>query len=127
MLSWQTRQRYLLELVHTDVCGPFRTTHRNNERYFVSFIDDYSRYAYVYLMKHKHETFEMFKEFQNEVENQLGKTNKILRSDRGGNYLSSKFINHLIECEIVSQLTPPSTPQHNGVSERRNQTLLNMV
>ena len=88
MLSWQTRQGDLLELEHTNVCGPFRTTPRNHERYFVSFIDDYSRYAYVYLMKHKHETFEMFKEFQNEVENQLGKTIKILRSDRGENYLS---------------------------------------
>ena len=121
------RANDLLGLIHTDVCGPFRTMTRNHERYFVSFIDDYSPYAYVYLIKHKHDTFEMFKEFQNEVENQLGKTIKILRSDRGGNCLSSKFVNHLIECEIVSQLTPPSTPQHNGVSERRNQTLPNMV
>ena len=78
-------------------------------------------------MKHKHETFERFKEFQNEVENQLGKTIKILRLDRGGEYLSLEFFNHLKECGIISQLTPPGTPQHNGVRERRNQTLLNMV
>ena len=121
------RAKDLLGLIHTDVCGPFRTMSRNHERYFVSFIDDYSRYAFVYLMKHKHETFEKFKEFQNEVENQLGKTIKILRSDRGGEYLSSEFINHLKERGIVSQLTPPGTPQLNGVSERRNRTLLNMV
>ncbi|KAC9852096.1 hypothetical protein E3N88_45172 [Mikania micrantha] len=121
------RAKDLLALIHTDVCGPFRTMSRNHERYFVSFIDDYSRYAYVYLMKHKHETFEKFKEFQNEVENQLGKTIKALRSDRGGEYLSLEFINHLKERGIVSQPTPPGTPQLNGVSERRNHTLLDMV
>ncbi|KAD7117932.1 hypothetical protein E3N88_05200 [Mikania micrantha] len=121
------RAKDLLALIHTDVCGPFRTMSRNHERYFVSFIDDYSRYAYVYLMKHKHETFEKFKEFQNEVENQLGKTIKALRSDRGGEYLSLEFINHLKEHGIISQPTPPGTPQLNGVSERRNRTLLDMV
>ncbi|KAK1440871.1 hypothetical protein QVD17_06703 [Tagetes erecta] len=121
------RANDLLALIHTDVCSPFRTMSRNHERYFVTFIDDYSRYAYVYLMKHKHETFEKFKEFQNEVENQLGKTIKTLRSDRGGEYLSSEFLNHLKERGIISQPTPPGTPQLNGVCERRNRTLLNMV
>ncbi|KAI3821037.1 hypothetical protein L1987_08593 [Smallanthus sonchifolius] len=105
----------------------FKTMSRNHERYFVSFIDDYSRYAYVYLMKHKHETFEKFKEFQNEVEKQLDKSIKTLRSDRGGEYLSLEFINHLKEHGIISLPTPPRTPQLNGVSERRNRTLLNMV
>ncbi|KAM0046764.1 putative RNA-directed DNA polymerase [Helianthus debilis subsp. tardiflorus] len=121
------RANGLLGLIHTDVCGPFRTMTRNHERYFVTFIDDYSRYAYVYLMKHKHETFEKFKEFQNEVENQLTRKIKILRSDRGGEYLSLEFLNHLKECGIISEPTPPGTPQLNGVSERKNRTLLNMV
>ncbi|KAF5804990.1 putative RNA-directed DNA polymerase [Helianthus annuus] len=117
----------LLGLIHSDVCGPFRTMTRNHERYFVTFIDDYSRYAYVYLMKHKHETFEKFKEFQNEVENQLNRKIKMLRSDRGGEYLSLEFLDHLKEHGIVSQPTPPGTPQLNGVCERRNRTLLNMI
>ena len=86
-----------------------------------------SRYGYVYLMKHKSETFEVFKEFQNEVQNQLGKTIKALRSDRGGEYLSQEFVDHLKQCGIVPQLTPSGTPQWNGVSERRNRTLLDMV
>ena len=51
------------------------------------------------------------KEFQNEVQNQLGKKNKFLRSDRGGEYLSHEFGNHLKQCRIVPQLTPPGTPQ----------------
>src|SRR5688572_26197357 len=89
-------------------------------QYFITYTDDLSRYGYVYLMKHKSESFEKFKEFQNEVHNQLGKTIKALRSDRGGEYLSQDFIDHLKNCGIVSQRTPPGTPQLNGVSERRN-------
>src|SRR4030095_7299898 len=60
-------------------------------------------------------------------ENQLNKTVKILRTDRGGEYLSSEFQEYLRSYGTVSQLTPPGTPQHNGVSERRNRTLLDMV
>ncbi|KAK8662746.1 hypothetical protein V6N13_024637 [Hibiscus sabdariffa] len=60
-------------------------------------------------------------------ENQHGKSIKALRSDRGGEYLSKDFDELLKDCGIVSQLTPPGTPQCNGVSERRNQTLLDMV
>ena len=78
-------------------------------------------------MKHKSETFEKFKEFKNEVENQCGKKIKALRSGRGGEYLSHEFSNHLKSCGIVPQLTPPGTPQRNGVFERRNRTLLDMV
>ncbi|KAM2811016.1 hypothetical protein COP1_043727 [Malus domestica] len=78
-------------------------------------------------MKYKSESFEMFKEFKNEVEKQTGKQIKTLRSDRGGEYLSNEFLDYLKECGIVSQWTPPGTPQHNGVSERRNRTLMNMV
>lgn len=78
-------------------------------------------------MRHKSESFDKFKEFRNEVQNQLGKNIKFLRSNRGGEYLSSEFDAYLKECGIVSQLTPPYTPQHNGVSERRNRTLLDMV
>ena len=117
----------LLDLVHTDVCGPFRSTTRDGNRYYVTFTDDFSRYGYVYLIKHKSDTFEVFKRYQNEVENQLGRKIKVLRSDRGGEYLSIEFFDHLRDCGIVSQLTPPRTPQLNGVAERRNRTLLDMV
>ena len=78
-------------------------------------------------MKSKAETFQKFKEFQNEVQNQLGKMIKVIRSDRGGEYMSQEFHHHIKECGIVSQFTPPGTPQWNGVSERRNRTLLDMV
>ena len=100
---------------------------RDGYRYFLTFTDDLSRYGYIYLMKHKFETFENFKEFQSDVENHRNKKKKFLRSDRGGEYLSYEFGLHLKQCGIVSQLTPPETPQRNGVSVCRNCTLLDMV
>ncbi|GJS44471.1 retrotransposon protein, putative, ty1-copia subclass [Tanacetum coccineum] len=117
----------LLGIIHTDVCGPLRHVSRQGASYFITFTDDYSRYGYVYLLKHKHEVFETFKVFKSEVENQLGKSIKALRSDRGGEYISQEFKDYLKACGIVQQLTPPYTPQYNGVSERRNHTLLDMV
>ncbi|GJS03564.1 putative RNA-directed DNA polymerase [Tanacetum coccineum] len=120
------RAKDLLGLIHTDVCGPFRIVSRQGASYFVTFTDDFSRYGYVYLLKHKHEVFETFKVFQKEVENQLGKTIKSLRSDRGGEYMSQEFLDHLKEHGIIAHRTPPYT-QNNGVSKRRNRTLLDMV
>jgi len=71
----------LLGLIHTDVCGPLNTPTRGGFHYFTTFTDDFSRFGYVYLMKHKSESFTLFKEFRNEVEKQLGKKIKMLRSD----------------------------------------------
>ena len=117
----------LLEIIHTDVCGPMNIEARAGYRYFLTFTDDLSRYGYIYLMKHNSETFEKFKEFQSEVENHRNKKIKFLRSDRGGKYLSYEFVRHLKQCGIVSQLTPPRTPQRNGVSGCRNHTIFDMV
>ncbi|KAL4366950.1 hypothetical protein GQ457_05G023630 [Hibiscus cannabinus] len=103
------------------------TQGRGGFQYFITFTDEFSRYGYIYLMPHKSEALEKFKEFKNEVQNQQGKSIKVLRSDRGGVYLSLEFIELLKEYGIVSQLTPPGTTQWNGVSERRNRTLLDMV
>ena len=100
----------LLGLIHTDVCGPISSISRGGYQYFITFTDDFSRYGCIYLMRHKFESFEKFKLFKNEVQNQLGKNIKTLRSDRGGEYLSQNFDDHLKDCGIVSQLTPPGTP-----------------
>ncbi|KAH9670831.1 hypothetical protein KPL70_017127 [Citrus sinensis] len=116
-----------LELVHTDVCGPINVQARGGYEYFITFTDDYSRYGYVYLMRHKSEALEKFKEYRAETEKQLDKNIKKLRSDRGGEFLSGDFKEYLIENEIISQLTAPGTPQQNGVAERRNRTLLDMM
>nr|GFA75551.1 hypothetical protein [Tanacetum cinerariifolium] len=118
------RAKDLLGLIHTDVCGPLKIMSRQGASYFVTFTDDFSCYGYVYLLKHKHKVFETFKGFQKKVENQLRKTIKSLSSDRGDEYMSQKFLDHLKDHGIIAHRTPLYTPQHNGVSERRNKTLL---
>ncbi|GJT25046.1 retrotransposon protein, putative, ty1-copia subclass [Tanacetum coccineum] len=110
------RSKDLLRLIHTDVCGPFKIMSRQGANYFVTFTDDFSRYGYVYLLKHKHEVSETFKVFQKEVENQLDKTIKLLRSDRVGEYISQEFLDHLKDHGIIAHRTPPYTPQHIDTS-----------
>ena len=85
----------MLKLVHTDVYGPMSTQAKGGYEYFITFIDDYSRYGYVYLMRQKSKAFEKFKEFKAEVKNQLGKRIKAIRSDRGGKYLLGDFKDYL--------------------------------
>ncbi|GJV53111.1 retrotransposon protein, putative, ty1-copia subclass [Tanacetum coccineum] len=121
------RAKDLLGLIHTDVCGPFRTVSRQRASYFVTFTNDFSHYGYDDLLKHKHKMFKTFKVFQKEVENQLGKTIKSPRFNRRGEYMSQEFLDHLKEHGIIAHRTPPYTPQYNGVSEMRNRTLLDMV
>ena len=100
---------------------------RGGYNYFITFTYDLSRYGYVYLMKYKFKLFEMFKWFHNEVEKQIGKNIKTLRSDRRGEYLSNEFLIYLEDNEILSHWIPPEIPQHNDISKRKNQILLDMV
>ena len=129
------RSTSLLEIVHADISGPYHyTLCRNN--YFITFIDDFSRYGYVFLIKDKSESLDKFKIFRTEVEKQLGKSIKIVRSDRGGEYygrhgdagqLKDPFAKYLEDNGIIGQFTMPGTPEQNGVAERRNRTLMDMV
>ena len=78
-----------LELIHSDLSGSMYVKARGGYKYFISFIVDYSRYGYLYLMEHKSKALEKFKEYKTEVENLLDKKIKILRSDRGGEYMEN--------------------------------------
>ena len=100
-----------LDLIHTDVDGLMSIHSIGGLIYFLTYIDDYSRYGYLYLMRYKFEAFEKFKEFR---------SIKSLRSDRGGEYLNQEFLDYLRENGILSQWTPPYMPPHNGVAERIN-------
>ncbi|KAL0411257.1 UNVERIFIED_CONTAM: Retrovirus-related Pol polyprotein from transposon RE2 [Sesamum latifolium] len=117
----------LLNLIHTDVCGPLNTPAKGGYSYFITVTNDHSRYGYVYLIRYKSEAFGRFKEYRLGVENQTDSKIKALRSNGGREYLSGEFIDYLKENRILSQWTPPGTPQLNGVAERRNRTLLDMV
>ena len=93
----------------------------------LTFIDDLSRKVWVYFLAKKSETFGVFREFKALVEKQAGVPIQILRIDRGGEYLSKEFVEFCNEQGIQRQLTASYTPQQNGVAERKNQTIINMV
>src|SRR5438270_549399 len=116
-----------LDLIHSDICGPMSARNRTNTPYFITFIDDYSRYGHIYLISHKSEALKCFETYLNEVENKLERKVKTLRTDRGREYLSDQFKELCEKKGIVRQLTMPYTPQQNGVAERRNRTLMDMV
>ena len=121
-----TRATHALELVHSDICGPMNVKARHGASYFLTFIDDYTRYGYVYLISHRYEALDCFRRFVAEVENQQERSLKTFRTDRGREYLSDQFKELCEEEGIRRQLTIPRTPQQNGVAERRNRTLLDM-
>ena len=116
-----------LQLVHSDVCGPMRIPSIGKHLYFVTFIDDYSRLAWVYPLKEKSEVFGCFKIFLAMAENVSGCKLGTLRSDRGGEYMSTDFNAFMAERGIKHQCTVPYTPEQNGVSERKNRSLMEMA
>ena len=118
------KAKAILEYVHTDVWGPSPCPSLGGARYFVSFIDDFSRKVWVYFLQSKNETFDRFRKWKSMVEKQSGKKLKVLRSDNGGEFVSQEFINFCESEGIKRHYTTPGDPQSNGVAERMNRTLL---
>ncbi|PWA62269.1 zinc finger, CCHC-type [Artemisia annua] len=118
------RETELLELIHSDLCDLHATPFLGNKKYFVTFIDDASRFCYVYLLHTKDEALDKFKVFKTEVELQLGSLIKRFRTDRGGEYMDPFYFQSV---GIIYETTAPYTPQQNGISERKNKVLKEMV
>jgi transposase InsO family protein len=97
------------------------------KRYSMTFIDDCTKFCYVYLLKSRDEALHYFKTYKAEVENQPERKIKQLRSDRGGKYFSSEFFEFCIEHEIIHERTQPHSPQSNGIAKRKNYTLTKLV
>ena len=116
-----------LQLVHSVVCGKLSSKSLGGAEYFVTFIDDKSRYVWAYAIKRKSDVFQKFCEWKLEVEKSLGQSVKILRTDNGGEFTSDKFENYLKREGIKHELTIPKCPEQNGVAERFNRTLVEMV
>lgn len=114
----------VLELIHTDVCGPMRDRSIQSSRYFVTFIDDYSRKVVVYGICKKSMVLDVLKDYKNQAENQTGKKIKIIRSDNGTEYCNRAMQDFCRSAGIVHQTSVPYTPQQNGVAERMNRTLV---
>ena len=120
--SSDTRATELLELIHTDV-HQVGATSPSGFKYWITFIDDHSRFRAVIPMRAKSEAFGAFKRFKAWAENMLELKIKWLRIDKGGEYMSNEFEEFLDSCGIKRQFTTRNRPQQNGVAERTNRTL----
>ena len=116
-----------LELIHSDVCGPFRICSTGGAKYFVTFTDDFSRKIWIYFITHKNQKLEKFQQFTRTTENITGQTICTLRTDNGGEYTSKAFSQFCSVKGITHELTLPYTLQRNGIAERRNRSLLDIT
>ncbi len=119
----QHRSSSLLGLIHSDLHGPLPVEACQKWRYWVTFIDDFSRYWIVIPIRSKSDAFEAFKRFKALAENQLNAKIKCLRDDKGGEYMSSTFDDYLKAAGIHRQHTVCNEPHQNGVAERANRTI----
>jgi hypothetical protein len=130
------RSAGVLKIIYTDICGPFPIKYVDIFDSFITFMDGFLRYGYIYPIKERSEALYKFKIFKTEVENQHNIKIKLVRSDHGGEYYSrhtpygqvhGPFARFLQENSIVVQYLMSNDPQQNGVAERRNRTLMDMV
>ncbi|KAM2607610.1 hypothetical protein TB2_036145 [Malus domestica] len=113
-----------LELVHTDVWGPSPTISVHGFRYYIIFVDDFTKYSWLFPLKYKSEAFAIFTQFKSMIENLLSTKIVTLRSDSGGEFLSTQFSTFLRDHGISHQLSCPHTPEQNGCAERKHRHLI---
>lgn len=116
-----------MQLVHADLCGPITPASNSDKRYILTFIDDFSRKVWVYFLSEKSKTFATFKIYKSLVEKESNALICCLHTDRGGEFTSNEFNDFCKVNGISRQLTASYTPQQNGVAERKNRTIMNMV
>lgn len=119
-----SRATGLLQLIHTDLCGPMLVDSIGGSRYILTLIDDYSRKLFVIMIRRKSDAANKIKEFVNFVEKQTGKKVKAIRSDNGTEYINNNLAKFMLERGIEHQQTAPYTPEQNGLAERFNRTLV---
>jgi len=114
----------ILEVVHSDICGPMQVTTLNGQRYFITFIDEMSGRVGIALLHRKSDAMTAFKGYQSRAERSSGKKIQALRSDGGGEYTSREFAEHLKLEGIKHIVSPPYNPRQNGLAERMNRTIM---
>ena len=114
-------------LVHSAIWGPCLVVSQTSFHYFVTFVDDYSRLTWLYLMKNRYELLSHFCAFHAEIQNQFNVSIKTLRTDNAGEYFSNVLGSYLSEHGIIHQSSCADTPSQNGVAERKNRHLLEIA
>lgn len=122
-----SRASHCFDLIHSDVWGPSLVGSHEKFRYYVTFIDDHSRFTLVYFLRFKFEVSLTFTEFSVYVDNQFSASIKTLRTDSVGEYLSTELQAFLASKGIIHQRSYPSTPQQNRVAKCKNRHLLDVV
>ncbi|KAE8906867.1 hypothetical protein PF007_g22869 [Phytophthora fragariae] len=120
----KTKTSRVLELVHTDVMGPMKSTSKGGAKYILTFVDDFSRYVVAYFLKKKSEVASKLKEFMRFYEKQWEERLMCLRSDNGTEFVNKDVTRICTLNGIMHQRTVPYSPQQNGVAERMNRTIM---
>lgn len=121
------RETGVLQRVHSDVCGPMEEATHGGSKYFVSFVDGFSRMASVYLIKTKDEVYDKFVQYKSLMENTTGEHIQAIRCDNGGEYCNNLFETYCKKNGIRMERTTSYSSQQNGLAERYNRTIMNMA
>uniref|UniRef100_A0A2N9EXS6 Integrase catalytic domain-containing protein n=1 Tax=Fagus sylvatica TaxID=28930 RepID=A0A2N9EXS6_FAGSY len=115
------------DLVHSDVWGPAPFTTEGGSRYFVIFVDDYSRFTWIYLLKHRSDLVSIFQTFHKMIQTQFSRTIKVFRSDNAQEYHDKSFLSILDSNGTLPHYSCPYTSQQNGRAERKLRHILDVV
>lgn len=120
----KTQSKKILELIHSDLCGPMENKSLGGAKYMLTLTDDFSRKTFLYFLKEKSQVTKTFKLFKNAIENETDHRIKKLRTDNGTEYVNNELLNFCEESGILQQFTCTYTPEQNGVAERANRTIV---
>lgn len=123
--KWKATHK--LELVHTDIGGPMKTLSLNGSKFYMMFIDDMTRFSWIYFLKMKSETLNVFTKFKAFAENQTNSSIKVLMSDKGTKYTTNEFEKYLAQLGIVHWLIVIYSPQQNRTFKRKNKSVMEMT
>lgn len=118
------RAKKRFQIIHSDLSGKFSVDSLGKKRYYISFIDDYSRYAWICFLRDKSDTNQAIRDYVMKIKNQYGITVKTFFSDNGGEYIDHRVQQFLAELGIGHQNSPPYEHESNGVAERFNRTIV---
>ena len=121
------RSKEPFDLAHTDLMGPFKIESMGRKKYMISLIDDFTRYAEVNFLFKKSDASRVLQTFCEKIKNQTERYPRSFRSDQGGEYINAELTSYFESKGIQHLVTAAYSPESNGVAERYNQTLTNMV